>query len=363
MKCTICDNSFVEKDIVTLDNRKICVKCVLDGKHQNKEEKQFAEEVTQNFYKKVEKHEKFGFIRFVKLFLLSFIPIFPWGFNYLYLGKMKMAVPLFIIYCISLTGTLLILEPLILLLGPPLRFITFIHNLSLIKKRSPQVTKAFEEKFGVYIVFLFIGIGATFFTFLHLNVSPSINIGLLVSASFIFSVWLSSKKISKIDEKDGFGILVSEAEEKVEVNEKENELQTEDISEEKQLASNLRSYTLTLNGTKLHKNLVKLSQTTDKIIAFISENPRKRRNLNKFFEYYLPTTLELLQKYTILIKHNEAGENVTSSKKSIEALAEELEKAFSNQLDMLFEEKKIDIDAEITVMKNIMEKEGLLDAV
>ncbi|MCL2610839.1 MAG: 5-bromo-4-chloroindolyl phosphate hydrolysis family protein [Defluviitaleaceae bacterium] len=352
MKCTFCNRVFEEKDIVTLDKRQACVKC--------------ARAAMMNPSRQIpETNETFGFFKIVKLAALSFIPIFPWGLNYFYVGKGAIAVVLLLLYAAFTSLTLTFFGGFFaaILVALPIRFITFIHAVSLRNEYSKTRLEIFESRFPIYLVFLLIGTALDFMiSRLFINIDVTTNLGVLAGAIFMIYVAVLARKVAK---KDNENIITVDAVEKEEKTQKKDKTSASiaSLSEEKQLAQKLREYTLKLSGTKLHKNLVSLSQTTDKIILFLSENERKRRNLNKFFEYCLPTTLDLLNKYEILLKHGKAGENVETSKNSIESLMQELENAFLNQFDMLFEDKKIDIDADISVMKNIMEKEGLLGEV
>ena len=343
MKCNICRKEYTEEKIVKLDGKKTCVDCARKNI------------LNSTVYGNTRK-EPFGLIRGVKLALLSFIPLFPWGINYLYMGKFKSATILILLYIAFNSLTLAFLGNLLLtiFLSVPIRFITFMHALSVTREYSPKVSKTFEDMFGTYLVAAII---VVILNFTLLNILPlEINITGAVDLIFLGAVILYSRK----GERDKSpNIIEASYVEKEEVQEEKVEYKEYEESEESLQASKLRGYTLSLQGTKLHTSIVNLSQTTDKIVNFARENPKKRRILNKFFEYLLPTTLELLEKYSVLLKHGEALENINSSKASIEDLMENLQISYLKQFDALFEEKKMNIDAEISVMKNIMQRDGL----
>ena len=350
MKCTICNSTFEEAKTVTIDHKKMCISCArtyMSGA---------APDINMH-----EKKEPFGFMRCIKLAALSFIPIFPWGLNYLYIGKYKISLILILLYIGFNALTLAFLGNLILtiFLAAPIRFVTFIHALSISKSYKPRFVKTFEEMFMVYLLSIF---AVTFLNFTVFRIFPSdVNAHLsgMVDALFLLVVVIRASNRKKDAPPNIVEGSYREKTEETKQDDKAYEVNEDETREEILLANKLRSYTLSLQNAKLHRSIVTLSQTTDKIVNFIIENPKKRRNLNKFFEYLLPTTIELLEKYTVLLKQGMALENINSSKESIENLMKDLEMSFLKQFDSLFEEKKMNIDAEITVMKNIMERDGI----
>lgn len=116
-----------------------------------------------------------------------------------------------------------------------------------------------------------------------------------------------------------------------------------------------------LAGSDIATQVQTISILTGKIHTHIEKNPQKLRQINKFVEYYLPTTLTLLDNYADLKAQGASGRHITKATSKIEALLQTLSVAYENQLDALFEDKAIDIDAEIKVLKTILNKEGLLE--
>ena len=52
-----------------------------------------------------------------------------------------------------------------------------------------------------------------------------------------------------------------------------------------------------IEDEKVSAQIVHLEDVTTKIVNFIVENPQKKSQVRKFFNYYLPTTLKLLNAY------------------------------------------------------------------
>lgn len=103
----------------------------------------------------------------------------------------------------------------------------------------------------------------------------------------------------------------------------------------------------------------RLVSTTTKIQDFVEKYPAKARQLNTFMDYYLVTTVELLEKYDHLATLGQASENIQNSRQTIVETLPVLVTAFEKQLDALFADKALDISAETKVLQNLLSMEGL----
>ncbi len=108
-------------------------------------------------------------------------------------------------------------------------------------------------------------------------------------------------------------------------------------------------------SAKIHR----IEEITGNIFALVKQNPSKRSEIHTFMNYYLPTTLKLLESYSVLEKQNVLGDNIISSKANIEKMVDQLVFAFERQLDQMFESEARDIGADITVLERMMVRDGL----
>ena len=104
-----------------------------------------------------------------------------------------------------------------------------------------------------------------------------------------------------------------------------------------------------------------IEELTGKIFRIVEENPEKLPQIRRFSNYYLPTTLKLLRAYATLEKQGIDGENITSTKESIERILDTLTTGYRQQLDQLFMSDAIDIAADINVLENLMQQDGLTE--
>ena len=81
--------------------------------------------------------------------------------------------------------------------------------------------------------------------------------------------------------------------------------------------------------------------------------------IRTFMNYYLPTTLKLLESYSRIERVGVAGENMKQSKEKIESILDLLVIGFEQQVDQLFKNESIDISSDISVLEKMMKKDGL----
>lgn len=96
-----------------------------------------------------------------------------------------------------------------------------------------------------------------------------------------------------------------------------------------------------------------------KIFDRVGEDPDSLDDINKMMEYYLPTTVKLLEAYRNLDEQPVQGENIRNSKAEIEQTLDTLNRAFEKLLDSLFEDVAWDVSSDISVLQTMLAQEGL----
>ncbi|MCD7837978.1 MAG: 5-bromo-4-chloroindolyl phosphate hydrolysis family protein [Clostridiales bacterium] len=102
-----------------------------------------------------------------------------------------------------------------------------------------------------------------------------------------------------------------------------------------------------------------IEATTRKIFDYILEMPEKKGQVRTFLNYYLPTTIKLLNEYDRMDNLGVSGANIDSAKRKIEGMLDTICVAFDKQLDALFSDTAMDVSAEITVLEQMMQQQGL----
>ena len=83
--------------------------------------------------------------------------------------------------------------------------------------------------------------------------------------------------------------------------------------------------------------------------------------IRKFMNYYLPTTLKLLDTYDRMGAQGVSGGNIGATMERVENIMGTIVAAFEKQLDALFGAEALDISTDITVLENMMAREGLAE--
>lgn len=99
--------------------------------------------------------------------------------------------------------------------------------------------------------------------------------------------------------------------------------------------------------------------TTRKIFDHVMEYPQKKTLVRRFMDYYLPTTIKLLNQYDRMDSLGVSGENISAAKQKILTMLDTVSAAFDKQLDSLFQDEYMDVSADITVLEQMMAQEGL----
>lgn len=133
------------------------------------------------------------------------------------------------------------------------------------------------------------------------------------------------------------------------------------IGEENALLRQIREVNDAIENAEMSRKIDRIGEITERILEFQKEHPDKAGGLRKFLNYYLPTTLKILNSYAELEKQGVEGENIAATKQRIENMMDMVVEGFERQLDKLFAGDMMDIAADITVMEQMMQGDGLFD--
>lgn len=100
-----------------------------------------------------------------------------------------------------------------------------------------------------------------------------------------------------------------------------------------------------------------LEMVAGRIFREIEQHPEKRPRASTFFNYYLPTTLKILNTYAEFDGAGIEGENLRRAKEKIEQTMDALVAGFDKQLDDLYSSEAMDIEGEIRVMENMLRRD------
>ena len=129
--------------------------------------------------------------------------------------------------------------------------------------------------------------------------------------------------------------------------------------EKERAISELRRLNDAIPDETISAQIDHLEEITGKIIDYVIANPAKQPQISRFLDYFLPTTIKLLNAYDRMDSAGVSGSNIDATKAKVEQMLDTLCSAFDKQLDALFGDEALDISTDITVMENLLAQEGL----
>lgn len=114
-------------------------------------------------------------------------------------------------------------------------------------------------------------------------------------------------------------------------------------------------------GEVISAKISRMELLVDRIFERVEQNPDSVNDMRRMMDYYLPTTMKLLEAYEELDAQPVQGENIISSKKEIEDTIDTLNIAFEKLLDSLFQDTAWDVSSDISVLHTMLAQEGLTE--
>lgn len=112
-------------------------------------------------------------------------------------------------------------------------------------------------------------------------------------------------------------------------------------------------------GEEISEKIDRMEHLVDRIFDRVEQNPKCVSDIQKLMDYYLPTTVKLLEAYADMDAQPTQGENIRTAKKEIEATLDTLNIAFEQLLDSLFQDTAWDVSSDISVLNTMLAQEGL----
>ena len=139
----------------------------------------------------------------------------------------------------------------------------------------------------------------------------------------------------------------------------ENSEKNSDKDNFESIISEIRRLNDEIKDAPVSERIYKIEAHTKNIFDYVTDHPEAMPQIRTFMNYYLPTTLKLLESYSRIERVGVAGENMKKSKNNIEKTLDLLVIGFEQQVDLLFKNEFIDISSDISVLEQMMQKDGL----
>lgn len=114
-------------------------------------------------------------------------------------------------------------------------------------------------------------------------------------------------------------------------------------------------------GEEISAKIDQIESVVRSIFKRAEEHPEVISELDRLMDYYLPTTVKLLDAYEDLDRQPIQGDNIAKSKAEIEATLDTLSIAFERLLDSIFTDVAWDVSTDVSVLHAVLTQEGLVE--
>lgn len=141
--------------------------------------------------------------------------------------------------------------------------------------------------------------------------------------------------------------------------EQESELQTM-VTEGMEYIRKLRNLNDRIPGEVISAKLFCLENLLKDIFDSVRTHPEQMPRMHKLMNYYLPTTLKLVESYEEFDHVSSPGPDIVKAKAEIENTLDTINEAFRELLNTLFQDAVFDATTDAQVLKSMLAREGLM---
>ena len=117
-----------------------------------------------------------------------------------------------------------------------------------------------------------------------------------------------------------------------------------------------------IEDEEIRKQLNEINESVSKIISTVEEKPKKVNQTNNFFDYYLPITVKLVERYDEIENQKLSSSESKKFLQSTNKMVGEINKAYKKILADLYRSDIVDMDAEMKVFDSLLKADGFNDA-
>jgi len=132
------------------------------------------------------------------------------------------------------------------------------------------------------------------------------------------------------------------------------------LAEGEKACGEMRDLRDAIQGESVREKINEIIAVVGEIFNRLHDNPGDYKQINRFAEFYMPTTIKLLHTYDRFGQSGSAGENITGTMERIETALDTILKSYKKFFDSLFQHQALDIETDIVVLESMLKNEGLL---
>ena len=112
----------------------------------------------------------------------------------------------------------------------------------------------------------------------------------------------------------------------------------------------------------IQEQLNEIHDSVSKIISTVEEKPKKVNQTDNFFDYYLPITVKIVERYDEIENKKLSSSESKKFLQSTNKMIGEINRAYKKILADLYRTDIVDMDAEMKVFDSLLKADGFNDA-
>ena len=114
-----------------------------------------------------------------------------------------------------------------------------------------------------------------------------------------------------------------------------------------------------IEDKEIQSNLKEINDSVTKIIKTIEKYPEKEKKLKNFFDYYLPVTVKLVDRFDEIENQKLSSSDVKKFYETTNKTISEINDVFKKFLNNLYEADMLDANVEMKVLNSMLKSDGL----
>lgn len=132
------------------------------------------------------------------------------------------------------------------------------------------------------------------------------------------------------------------------------------IAEGKECIQKLHLLNDKIPGEVISARLFQMENLLKNLFDSVREHPEQMHRMHKLMNYYLPTTLKLVEAYEEFDRVSTPGDDIIAAKAEIENTLDTINQAYTELLNNLFQDAVLDVTTDAQVLKTMLAREGLM---
>ena len=137
------------------------------------------------------------------------------------------------------------------------------------------------------------------------------------------------------------------------------EMITTALHEGEQKVAELKALSPRLSDGSVRARFDAIVAAAGSILEDLRKNPKDIRAARQFLTYYLETTIKIVTRYADLAEKKLDSADIQESLRKVEAMLDMIRAAFEKQHARLLEDDVMDLDAEMSLLQQTIQMEGL----